>query len=84
MNIQWWLVELDRYGNVSRMIDGAHSEAQGAHRAFYLIQRLGLIKSDTRYAVVRCELFLPVPSTEAVNEDALNALNAIGLSPNGN
>ena len=74
--VQWWLGELDRYDNVSKLFDGAHGEAAGAHRAYYLCQRLGLLKADTKYAVVRCEVFEPMPEKSGVNEKAINELNA--------
>jgi hypothetical protein len=55
---QWWLVELDRYDNCVRMVDGAHSEAEGANKAAYLIKSLGaLIGSEKRkFAVAKIEL----------------------------
>jgi hypothetical protein len=74
--VQWWLGELDRYDNVVKLFDGAHSEAAGAHRAYYLCQRLGLLKAGTKYAVVRCEVFEPVPKKTGVNEKVINDLNA--------
>ncbi len=75
--VQWWLAELDQYDNVSKLIDGAHSEQSGANQAYYLIQRLGLSSGGKRLAVVRCEVFEPVPDASEVNEDAIDALNMI-------
>jgi hypothetical protein len=80
--VQWWLGKLDRHDNVVELTDGAHSEAAGAHEAMYLLNRLGLTNKDTKYAVVRCEIFKPIPDGSRVNQDALKTLNDIGLNPN--
>lgn len=80
--VQWWLGKLDRYDNVKELTDGAHSEAAGAHEAMYLFKRLGLADKDTKYAVVRCEVFEPIPDGSRINQDALKTLNGIGLGQN--
>ena len=80
--VQWWLGKLDRYDNVKELTDGAHSEAAGAHEAMYLFNRLGLTDKDTKYAVVRCEVFEPIPDGSRANQDALKTLNGIGLGQN--
>lgn len=80
--VQWWLGKLDRYDNVKELTDGAHSEAAGAHEAMYLFKRLGLADKDTKYAVVRCEVFEPIPDGSRANQNALKTLNAIGLGQN--
>lgn len=80
--VQWWLGKLDRYDNVKELTDGAHSEAAGAHEAMHLFKRLGLADADTKYAVIRCEVFEPVPDGSRANQDALKTLNGIGLGQN--
>jgi len=77
--VQWWLGKLDRYDNVAELTDGPHSEAAGAHEAMYLFNRLGLADAATKYAVIRCEVFEPVPDGSRANQDALKTLNGIGL-----
>lgn len=79
MSVQWWLAELDRYGN-PKLMDGAHSERSGAEQALYLIQRLGLVK-DRRFAVARVELSEAKADATGANEDAIATLNEIGLRP---
>jgi hypothetical protein len=55
-NVQWWLAELDQYGNPT-LIDGAHSERQGADQAAYLIRSIGLGGGKARsFAVAKVEL----------------------------
>ena len=76
MRVQWWLVELDRYGNVKAPLDGAHSEARGAHHAAYLNARLGFTNWK-RLAVARIELYDAVPDATGANEEALDTLAAL-------
>ena len=78
---QFWLAELDCYDNVHRLVDGAHKDAAGAHEAYYLMKRLGLLDASVKYAVVSCELFAPVADSSHINQETLNALNDIGLRP---
>lgn len=80
-NVQYYLGKLTPHGGIASLSDGPHDEAQGAHEAYYLHQRLGLLQKGVRYAVVKCELFTPVPDSSNVNEGALSTLNSIGLSP---
>jgi hypothetical protein len=70
-NIQYWLAELDQYGNPT-LIDGAHSDAQGANRAAYLITALKLGISNRRFAVARIELSECKPSAAGVNLEAVS------------
>ena len=76
---QWWLAELDPHGNPS-LIDGAHSSRDGADQAKYLFDRLGF-SGDRRLVVARVTLSEVKPSSKGVNEEALGALNSIGLRP---
>lgn len=73
---QWWLAKLDRYGNPT-LVDGMHSERDGADQAFYLYQRLGYTNENSRYAVCRVELFDPCPNKEGVDEEALGICAAL-------
>ncbi len=78
---QWWLATLDRYGNVTKFVDGSHPQASGAHKAYYLHERLGMLRPDVQYAVVQCKLHQPIADSSTANEEALDTLNAIGLKP---
>lgn len=71
-SVQWWLAELDQYGN-PKLSDGAHSERAGADKAMYLIKNLGLDNKGKRWAVARVELSEPQPSADGVNHDAVSA-----------
>jgi hypothetical protein len=72
---QWWLVELDRYGNCVRMVDGAHSSAAGANKAAYLIKAMHLSSENCTFAVAEIHLHPCEPSSEGVNHDAVNQIN---------
>ena len=72
--VQYWLAELDQYGNPT-LIDGAHSDAQGANRAAYLIKAMRLGKPDRAFAVARVELFVCKPSAAGVNLEAVRTIN---------
>ena len=72
-NVQWWLAELDRYGNPA-LTDGAHGDRAGADRAAYLIESMGLGKGR-KFAVARVELTKPVPNSSGVNHDAVAEIN---------
>ena len=74
-NPQWWLVELDRYGNCARMVDGAHSDAEGANQAAYLIRSMHLSVRDSTFAVAKVELFPCEPSSKNVNHAAVRQIN---------
>lgn len=78
---QWWLGKLGRHGNIDELIDGPHPDQDEANKAYYLHRRLGFVKTNVKYAVVRCELFEPVAEASQANEEALDALNSIGLRP---
>ncbi|RQV20619.1 hypothetical protein DF039_12310 [Burkholderia cenocepacia] len=71
-DVQWWLAELDQYGN-PKLSDGAHSERAGADKAMYLIKNLGLDNKGKRWAVARVELSELRPSADGVNHDAVSA-----------
>ena len=81
MKTQWWLAELDVYGN-PKLADGAHDKRDGAEEALTLIQRLGLAK-ERRFAIAEVRLTEPTGEHGPVNEEAIATLNAIGLRPNG-
>lgn len=76
-NIQYWLAELDRYGNLT-LTDGAHSTRAGADQAHYLLTRLGMAK-DRKFMVAKVELTEVKLNKAGVNENSLNILNGIGL-----
>lgn len=77
--VQWWVADLDQHGNPS-LIDGAHEGREGCELALYIIQRLGLRPNQKR-AICRVEIFPPVAKSHGANEEALGALNDIGLTP---
>ena len=70
---QWWLAEIDQYGN-ARLVDGSHSTREGADRAAYLIGAMNL-GPGKRYAVARVELSEPQPSSRGVNHVAIDEIN---------
>lgn len=75
---QWWLAALDKYGNPT-LTDGAHSDRDGADRAAYLIEAMGL-SPGARYAVAKVELTAPRPSGRGVNHDAIAQINRAALA----
>lgn len=75
MSAQWWLAELDQYGN-PKLIDGAHSRRSAVNKAAHLIQALHLGTSNRRFAVARVELSECVPSSKGVNQSAVRTLNS--------
>ena len=75
MRDQWWLAELDQYGN-PKLIDGAHSDRQGADQAFYLFQRLGFAKPGRRLAVTHVQISEPIANSDGVNEGAIDTINS--------
>lgn len=77
--VQWWVAELDRYGN-PKLTDGAHSNREGCEQAIYLMNRLGL-SNDIRHAICRVEINPPVAAPHGANEDAIDTLNSIVLKP---
>jgi hypothetical protein len=58
---QYWLAELDQYGNPT-LIDGSHSSIEGCNQAAYLITAMQLGKPDRQFAVARVELSECKPS----------------------
>ena len=76
---QFWLAELDQYGN-AKLCDGPHSDRAGVEEAAYLHERLGL-KRGRKFACAEVLLTPVSPKPHGANEDALSTLNAIGLHP---
>ena len=66
---QWWLAELDQYGN-PHLCDGAHSHRAGAEKALYIYRGIGLA-GTRRYAIARVELTDAVPNDAGVNEESV-------------
>lgn len=79
--IQYWLAELDQYGN-PKLIDGAHSDRDGAEEAATLLRRLGLARGR-KFAVAEVHISALTGEHGPVNEEAIGTLNAIGLRPHG-
>ena len=73
IGVQWWLAELDLYGNPA-LADGAHSDRAGADKAMYLFKALHL-DAGRRFAVARVELSEPKPRGDGVNHEAIKTLN---------
>lgn len=76
--VQWWLAEIDRYGNPT-LTDGAHGDRAAADRAAYLIESMGLGKGR-KFAVARVELTKPVPNSSGVNHDAVAEINRAAMA----
>jgi hypothetical protein len=72
---QYWLAELDRYGNPT-LIDGSHHDAEGANQAAYLIRSMRLGRQDRKFAVAKVELTECIPSSKGVNHEAIATINA--------
>jgi hypothetical protein len=74
--VQFWLAELDRYGNPT-LVDGAHSERDGAEEALTLRKRLPMLSTGgKRYAIAEVHLSEPTGEHGPLNEDALAELGA--------
>lgn len=73
---QYWLAELDEHDNPI-LIDGSHSSPEGCNQAAFLIQSIGLGKSQRRFAVAKVELSECVPSGENVNQSAVDVCRAM-------
>ena len=58
MREQYWLAELDQYGN-PKLIDGAHSNKDGAEHALELYKQLGGCNNGTKYAIAHVTLSEP-------------------------
>lgn len=76
---QWWLAEIDRYGN-PKLCDGAHSTREGVEEALYLHQCLGLGKGK-RYAAAQVLLTEIEAKPHGADEGAIQGINSIGLRP---
>jgi hypothetical protein len=75
MKVQYWLAELDQYGN-PKLVDGAHSNEQGANQAAWLIKAMNLGGDrPRRFAVARVELSECVPTAAGVNLEAVRTIN---------
>jgi hypothetical protein len=72
---QYWLAELDQYGN-PKLVDGSHDSPEGANKAAYLIQAMHLGKPGRTFAVAKVELTECVPSANGVDHEAVRAINA--------
>lgn len=79
-SVQWWVADLDRYGNPT-LSDGAHENREGCEQALYIMARLGL-RPEQKRAICRVEIYPPESKAHGASEGALNTLNAIGLRPN--
>jgi hypothetical protein len=80
METQWWLAELDQYGN-PKLIDGAHSDRESVNRAAWLIKAMHLGGNRPRkFAVAKVELSACVPTAAGVDLEAVRTINnaAIG------
>lgn len=76
MKTQYWLAELDQHGNPT-LIDGAHSDRNGAEEALVLRKRLPMISTEgRRFAIAQVNLSEPTGQHGELNEDALKALGA--------
>ena len=71
--VQYWLAELDRYDN-ARLVDGAHSSAEGAIKAKGLYNMCGFSKGR-KFAVAKVEL------TEITEEQAMEAVKGVDPLP---
>ncbi len=74
---QFWLAELDQYGN-PKLVDGSHEHRAAVEQAAYLFKRLGLEKGKS-YACAEVHLSPVEAKPHDANEEALSTLNAIGL-----
>jgi hypothetical protein len=79
MRDQWWLAELDRYGN-ARLADGPHGDRSGAEKAMTLFNQLGFA-DGRRFAIAEVRLSEPTGLHSPVNSEAVGTLNSIGLRP---
>lgn len=79
MRDQWWLAEIDRYGNAT-LVDGAHCNRAGAEQAATLFKQLGFA-ADRRLAIAEVRLSELTGEHEPVNAEAVAALNHVGLRP---
>lgn len=77
MNTQWWLAEVDQYGN-AKLIDGAHADRAGADQAKFLFDQMGLT-GGRKLAVAKVELSEPQPTSKGVNLEALAQCQSMGL-----
>lgn len=74
MTTQFWLAEVDTYGNPA-LIDGAHPARSGAEKALVLYERLPMIDTKgKRYMIAEVHLNEPVGYHGVLNETALKAL----------
>lgn len=74
METQFWIAELDQHGNPT-LVDGAHSDAEGANQAAFLIQAMRL-GPPRRFAAAKVELSECVPSSKGVDMEAVAVINS--------
>lgn len=72
-HVEWWLAE------GSRLVDGPHKNREGVEKALYLFRRLGIGRGKN-YLCARVELSPVQPVAHDANEDAIQTLNAAGVS----
>jgi hypothetical protein len=73
--IQFWLAELDQYGNPS-LIDGSHSERDGAEKALTLRKSLAMINTNgRRFAIAEVRLSEPTGEHGPLNQKAIDRNN---------
>jgi len=80
IDVQWWLAELDRYGNPT-LVDGPHSDAEGCEKALYLRRSIAVLARKVqgkRFAAVRVQIFPVEAKSHDSNHEAIAILNAAG------
>lgn len=73
MSTQWWLAQLDPYGNPT-LVDGAHRDRAGAEKAATIIRRLGLSQGKV-YSIAEVRLSELTGEDSPVDERAIATLN---------
>ena len=71
---QYWLAELDGNGNPT-LVDGSHSDAEGANQAAYLIRSMKLGRPGRVFAIAKVELSECIPTDRGVNKGAVDTIN---------
>lgn len=75
--IQWWVADVCQYG-MPKLTDGPHDNREDCENAIYVMNRLGL-SPEKKQVICRVEIYPPVAKAHDVNEEALSALNSIGI-----
>jgi len=73
---QFWLAELDQYGNPT-LVDGAHSKPEDVQKARFLIESMKLGKPNRKFAIAKVELSECIPSNKGVNMDAIQTIKGV-------